>query len=96
MRLRFGPVVMALSIIISLSVFLKVFNENTHPKKDLLIRSPYIDAIPGRQMKEKFVKDFNFDFERIPSGTNIISIIMGGGNVIWCNDCVGAFRVEEI
>ena len=47
---------MALSIIISLSVFLKVFNENTHPKKDLLIRSPYIDAIPGRKWKKNLWK----------------------------------------
>ena len=73
----------------------KAFNENIHPKRDLLIKSPYIDAIPGRQMKQKFVKDFEFDFERIPSGTNRISIIMMGGNDIRCNAYIGACRVEK-
>jgi len=73
----------------------KAFKENTHPKRDLLIKQPYIDAIPGRQMKEKFVKDFKFDFERIPSGTNRISIIMMGGNDIRCNAYLGACRIER-
>ena len=71
------------------------FKENTHPKRDLLIKSPYIDALPGQQLKEKFVKDFKFDFERIPSGTTKIFIIMMGGDDIRCSDYIGACRVER-
>jgi hypothetical protein len=36
---------------------LKAFNENTHPRRDSLIQLPSINAIPGRQTKEAFVRE---------------------------------------
>ena len=73
----------------------KSFQENTHPVRDVLVQLPLVNAIPGRQTTEAFVREFKNDFNLIPAETNRINIILMGDNDLRSNSYVGACRVER-
>ena len=73
----------------------KAFHENTHPQRDVLIQLPLINAKPGRQTKETFVREMKNEFDQISAETKRINIVLMGDNDIRSNDYVGACRVER-
>jgi lysophospholipase L1-like esterase len=73
----------------------KAFNENENERKNNLIQFPHVNAIPGRQTKDKFVSEFQHDFSNISQHERRINIFMLGDNDIRCNDHVGACRIER-
>ena len=54
-----------------------------------------VNAIPGRQTKDVFVREVTQDFENIPPDVKRINIILMGDNDVRNNDYVGACRVEQ-
>ena len=73
----------------------KAFHENKHPLRDSLISFPLVNAVPGRQTREKLVTEVQKDLNDVPADTRRTNIILMGDNDIRCNDYIGACRIER-
>lgn len=71
----------------------KAFRDSTNEKKDSLIQSPCVNAIPGRCLTKRFVEEVKTDLEKSDPLVRQMNIILMGDNDVRSLAFSGSYRV---